>query len=133
MAEVVSAVGDEFTLAHPLEPADAKTTMAVLGGNAIYLTGNLLFKWTIVGKVSYSQLASIAALGAMALVADYLTPLVVMTTASLVLVVLVMVESFSLRLRKPPEGDSRRPTQNLSVEARASQRRCAARKPSGLM
>jgi len=92
---VVSAVGDEFTLAHPLGPTDAKTAIAVLGGTAIYLAGNLLFKWTIAGMISYSHLTSIAALGALVFAADYLTPLILMTTTSLVLVLLVIVEERS--------------------------------------
>jgi len=89
---VVSAVGDEFTLAHPLGHTDAKTAIAVLGGTAIYLVGNLLFKWTIAGKISYPHLTSIAALGALVFATDYLTPLILMTTTSLVLVLLVIVE-----------------------------------------
>ena len=89
---VVSAVGNAFTLAHPLIHNDAKTAIAVLGGAGLYLTGNLLFKWTIVGKISHAHLISIAALGAVAFAAAYLTPLILMTITSLVLVVLVMVE-----------------------------------------
>ena len=92
---VVSAVGVEFTLAHPVGHTDAKTAIAVLGGTAIYLAGNLLFKWTIVGRICYSHLTSIAALGAVAFAADYLTPLLLMTATSLVLVVLVIVEERS--------------------------------------
>ena len=101
---VVSAVGNEFTLAHPAGDTDAKTAIAVLGGAAIYLAGNLLFKWTIVRKISYSHLASIAALGAVAFAADYLTPLIMMTTTSLVLVLLVVVEERSLPKASPPHA-----------------------------
>jgi low temperature requirement protein LtrA len=92
---VVSAVGVEFTLAHPLGHTDPKTAIAVLGGTALYLAGNLLFKWTIIDRICYSHLTSIAALGAVAFAADYLTPLILMTTSSLVLVVLVIVEERS--------------------------------------
>jgi low temperature requirement protein LtrA len=92
---VVSAVGDGFTLAHPVGHTDAKTAIAVIGGAAIYLLGNLLFKWTIVGKISHSHLISVAALGAVAFAADYIPPLILMTTMSLLLVVLVIVEERS--------------------------------------
>jgi low temperature requirement protein LtrA len=92
---VVSAVGDEFTLALPLGHTDAKTAIAVLGGTALYLAGNLLFKWTIAGTIRYAHLISIAALAAVAFVVDDLTPLVLMTTTSLVLVVLVVAEERS--------------------------------------
>ena len=92
---VVSAVGDEFTLANPVGAVDAKTAIAVLGGSAIYLAGNLLFKWAIVGRISYSHLISIAALGAVAFATDVITPLILMAAVSLVLVVLVIVEERS--------------------------------------
>ena len=91
----LSAVGDAFTLVHPVVPTDAKTAIAVLGGTAIYLIGNLLFKWTVIGKTGYSNIATFAALGVLAFYADSLTPLVVMTTTSLVLVVAVIMEERS--------------------------------------
>ena len=94
---VVSAVGNTFTLAHPLIHNDAKAAIAALGGVGLYLTGNLLFKWTIVGKISHSHLISITALGAVAFAADYLTPLFLMAIASLVLVVLVVVEEHRVK------------------------------------
>jgi low temperature requirement protein LtrA len=89
---VVSAVGVEFTLAHPVGHTDAKTATTVLGGTVLYLAGNFLFKWTISDRICYSHLPAIAALGAVAFAADYLSPLILMTTTSLVLVVLVVVE-----------------------------------------
>jgi low temperature requirement protein LtrA len=92
---VVSAVGDEYTLANPAGPTDAKTVIAVLGGSAIYVAGNLLFKWTIMGKISNAHLFAVAALGAVAFGADYTTPLILMMANSLVLVALVTVEERS--------------------------------------
>jgi low temperature requirement protein LtrA len=114
---VVSAVGDEFTLAHPVGHTDAKTAIAVLGGAAIYLAGNFLFKWTTVGKISYSHLTAIATLGAVAFAADYLTPLILMTTTSLVLVVLVMVEERSRSMALAAE-----PTKAASLATSSSVR-----------
>ncbi len=89
---VVSAVGDEFTLAHPVGHTDAKTAIAVLGGPAMYLLGNLLFKWAVVGELRYSHLVAIAALGVAALAADHVSPVILMSLSSLVLVVLAIVE-----------------------------------------
>jgi low temperature requirement protein LtrA len=73
----------------------------VIAGTAIYLVGNLLFKRAIDGKISYSHLTTISALGALAFAVDYLTPLILMTTISLLLVVLVIVEERS-RLKALP-------------------------------
>jgi low temperature requirement protein LtrA len=89
---VVSAVGDGLTLAHPLEPADAKTALAVLGGTALYLAGIVLFQWSVVGRASRTHLAAIAVLALVATATDHLTPLALMTASTVVLVVLVFVE-----------------------------------------
>jgi low temperature requirement protein LtrA len=43
---LLAAVGDEFLLAHPEGHADANVTIAVAGGAALYLFGNLLIKRT---------------------------------------------------------------------------------------
>lgn len=94
---VASGIGAAFTLTHPLVDNDAKTAIAMLGGAVLYLVGILLFKWTIVGRISYSHVISIAALGAVAVAAADLTPLILMTITSLVLVVLVIVEERSRR------------------------------------
>ncbi|QJR11247.1 hypothetical protein DSM104443_02320 [Usitatibacter rugosus] len=89
---VVSAAGDEFTLAHPTGHTDAKTAISVLGGTAIYLAGNLLFKWAIAGKVGHAHWISIVALGALALATSHLSPVMLMTATSAVLVALVIGE-----------------------------------------
>ena len=89
---VVSAVGDGLTLAHPTAPADVKTTIAILGGAAIYLTGNLLFKWAVTSQFSHAHLVSIAALACVASARDHLTPLALTTASTLVLLVMVAVE-----------------------------------------
>jgi hypothetical protein len=54
----------------------------------------LLFKWTIVDTINYSHLISVAALGAEAFAADYMTPLIPMMT-SLVPVAPVILEERS--------------------------------------
>lgn len=42
---VVTAVGDEKMLAHPVGHADLPFVLVVCGGPALFLLGNLLFKW----------------------------------------------------------------------------------------
>ena len=48
---IVTAVGDEFTLAHPEGQADMKMAAAIAGGPAIYLIGTLLFRRAVTGLV----------------------------------------------------------------------------------
>ncbi|HWU52115.1 MAG TPA: low temperature requirement protein A, partial [Tahibacter sp.] len=56
---IVSAVGDEFVLAHPLGHTTPATAVAVLGGSALYLLGNGLFKYSIVKLFPHSHVAAL--------------------------------------------------------------------------
>ena len=89
---IVSAVADEFVLAHPLGHTERKTAIAVLGSTAIFLVGNMLFKWTIAGRVPLSHLAGIAVLALLMPVAFHLPPLILAMLATLVLVVIAAWE-----------------------------------------
>ena len=55
---IVVAVGDELVLAHPTGHTDAKTAAVLLGGPALYLLGNLLFK-----RASAKHFAAVASGG----------------------------------------------------------------------
>ena len=93
---VVSAVGDEFTLANPVGDSRCKDSDSGARWSRRSTSPAICCSsgrsWA---RSSYSHLISIAALGAVAFAADYLTPLILMTTTSLVLVVLVIVEERS--------------------------------------
>jgi low temperature requirement protein LtrA len=89
---IVSAVADEFVLAHPLGHTGKKTAIAVLGSTAIFLVGNMLFKWTIAGRVALSHLAGIATLALLMPVSVHLPPLMLAMLATLVLVVIAAWE-----------------------------------------
>ncbi len=82
---IVSAVGDELVLAHPLGHVGVTTSVSVLGGAGIYLLGNTLFKHAIMGRWQISPLLGIAALIALAAAAPVLTPLLLSILSSLVL------------------------------------------------
>jgi low temperature requirement protein LtrA len=43
---VVTAVGDELMLSHPLEHADLSYVLVTCGGPFLFLIGNQMFKWT---------------------------------------------------------------------------------------
>lgn len=89
---VVSAVADEFVLAHPLGHSDEKTVVAVLESTAIYLLGNLLFKWTIAGRSPLSHIVAIAPMFLLAFVANHSAPLMLSALATLVLVIVAAWE-----------------------------------------
>jgi low temperature requirement protein LtrA len=87
---VLTAVGDEFILAHPSGHTDLKTALAVLGGPLLFLLGNLLFKRVITGHIPVTHVAGMAALTLGFWLATLLSPVLLglMVTAVLVLVAL---------------------------------------------
>jgi low temperature requirement protein LtrA len=96
---VVAAVADELTLAHPMGHSEAGAIAAVLGGPALYLIGNLLFKRTVYGRFPLSHLVGLALLAALIPAAPHAAPLMLATGATLVLVVVAVWETRSLRPR----------------------------------
>lgn len=99
---IVSAVADEFVLAHPLGHAETKTAIAVLGSTAIFLIGNMFFKWTIAGKVPLSHPVGVAVLVLSMPVSIHLPPLVLATLATLVLVIIAAWERNARRAFSEP-------------------------------
>lgn len=83
---VLSAAGDEFALAHPLGHASLPTTIAVLGGPAVFLLGLALFRWAASDEVPGAPVAGAALLGLLALTASWLPPAALITAATVVLV-----------------------------------------------
>jgi low temperature requirement protein LtrA len=94
---IVAAVADEFVLHHPTGHADFKTVLAALGANALYLAGNLLFKWTITGKVPVSHIVGLIAVTMLAPVASHFAPWLLSLTTSMLLIVVAVWERWSLR------------------------------------
>jgi low temperature requirement protein LtrA len=48
VAGIIAAAGaDELTIAHPTDEATVATTALILGGPALYLVGNAMFKWAL--------------------------------------------------------------------------------------
>ena len=94
---VVAAVGDELVLHHPDGHTDFSTAAAILGGPALYLIGNALFKRL---SATYMPLSHSVGLGLLALlvpVAPFVSPLILASGATLVLIVVPVWEWWSLR------------------------------------
>jgi low temperature requirement protein LtrA len=95
---IVTAVADELVLAHPVgHHADLPTVLAVVGGPALYLAGNLLFKWTIYGRAPLSHLGGLALLAVLSAVGPMLDPLPLGIATTLILIVVAIWEHVSLR------------------------------------
>ncbi|UAL12181.1 low temperature requirement protein A [Caulobacter segnis] len=83
---IVTAVGDEWVIHHPLGHADFKTAAAVIGGPALFLFGSLVFKLAVFRRWSPTRISGLALLAVLALAAGYLSPLVLSVLTTLVLV-----------------------------------------------
>jgi low temperature requirement protein LtrA len=83
---VISAVADEFVLAHPTGHTDTKTMLTVLGGPGLYLIGNILFKWAFAKRLRISHLTGLVMLALLVPVAALVSPAALIAAASLVLV-----------------------------------------------
>ena len=75
----------------------ASTATVILGGPALYLVGNLFFKWAIVGRPPLSHGAGLAALGAASFAAFSFEPLGLAIAATGILVFVALWETLSWR------------------------------------
>jgi low temperature requirement protein LtrA len=82
---IVSAVADEFVLAHPTGHTDTATTLAIVGGPCLFLLGNWLFKWALTDRMPVSPLAAVAVTVGLAGLAPLLPPVGLMAVATAVL------------------------------------------------
>lgn len=89
---IVAAVSDEFVLHHPSGHSDGKTIITVLGSAGLYLMGNMLFKWVIIGRLPLSHLIGIVVLGVVSPIAHHMTPVLLSASTTAILVVVAMAE-----------------------------------------
>ena len=80
---IVCAVADELTIGEGSHHAELKYLGALIGGPAIYLFGNALFKRVVRGFLPQSHLFGLGFLAVLAVFASHLTVLVLgtLTTA----------------------------------------------------
>ncbi len=94
---VLSAVAEEFALAHPHGPVDFKTASAIIGGPIVFLIGNIWFKAAIRGRSPLSHLAGIGALLALSLIVPVVEPYQLFMAAAAVLFGVALWEFVSLK------------------------------------
>jgi low temperature requirement protein LtrA len=91
---IVAAVGDGLVLAHPDGHTDGKTAATLLCGSALY---NLLFKRATADRPALSHIVGLVLLAALIPLAVGLSPLAFSALTTLVLVVVAVWETLSLR------------------------------------
>jgi low temperature requirement protein LtrA len=95
---ILAAVGDELVLANPNGGSDLKTAAVLLGGSALYLLGNFLFKRaTTTRRTALSHLVGLLLLAALAPLAPAMQPLAFSAATTGVLVLVAVWETLSLR------------------------------------
>lgn len=103
---IVSAVGDELSIAHPLGHAGPEVLATLLGGPAIFLAGHALFKRAVFGVWSLPRLTAIVVLITIAIIGQEWPPLALATAA---LIVLAGVAFWDLRAthdQRSPEAEA---------------------------
>lgn len=97
---VLTAVGDEMLIKHPVGHSDSATLIAMIGGPALFLLGNQGFKWATAGVrfPPLSHFVGLLLLAIIAIAASYLhwQPLAVGLAATGALIFTALWEWFSL-------------------------------------
>ena len=76
--------------------ADLPVVLTVIGGAALFVVGNLLFKWAFYARMPLSHLAGLAALFAFAWPAKHIEPLWTLAGASAIMIAIAVWEHVSL-------------------------------------
>lgn len=101
---IVSAVANELVLAHPDGHSERSTVIVTLAGPALYLLGTALFKSLSAPNVPLSHLVGLGLLAVLAVLQMtdllHLTPLMLATGTTAILIVVAAWESASLRTRR---------------------------------
>ena len=91
---IVAAADYELAIAHPVDELDAATACLMIGGPALFLLGQSLFKWAVWGHVPASRWVPLVALAAAIPVAFVATPLVLLSFVTGIVVVAAWWSSF---------------------------------------
>jgi low temperature requirement protein LtrA len=95
---VVAAVADELVLAHPAgHRADLSAILVILGGPALYVTGNMLFKRISFGRLPLSHIVGLGLFVVLATASPGLGPLPLSAFATAILIVVATWENVSLK------------------------------------
>jgi low temperature requirement protein LtrA len=106
---VVVAVGDGIVLKHPHGHADGASIAVLLGGPALFLVGNLLFKLVTAGWPPLSHLVGLALLATLVPTGFLLSPLMLGAATTLVLVIVAAWETVSLGSTLREEAEHQTP------------------------
>lgn len=93
---ILTATAAEFLLAHPTGHTEDQAAVAMLGGPALFLLGNLLFKRCSVPRPPLSHMVGLAMLGLLIIAVPRLAPIALGAAAMAVLIIVAVWERISL-------------------------------------
>ncbi|MCD2184427.1 low temperature requirement protein A [Rhizobium sp. GN54] len=94
---ILTAVGEDFSLTHPLESGSASSALALLGGPALYLAGLGWMRAASSRIVPYAHIAGIALLGATYLLVSNTTNFLIHLTAVAILLGVAVGEAAAVK------------------------------------
>jgi low temperature requirement protein LtrA len=94
---IVCAVGDELVLHHPDGAIETRAAMVLIGGPALYLAGNSLFKRLSAPHFPLSHTGGLILLALLIPAIGVLTPLTLAAVTTAVLIVVATWEWLSFR------------------------------------
>jgi low temperature requirement protein LtrA len=89
---IASAVGDDLLIAHPNDPLHGIGLAMLLGGPALYLLGENLFRWRMSGTVNPKRFAIAGIIVVLALIAPHISALALSAIVCGLLIALVVWE-----------------------------------------
>jgi low temperature requirement protein LtrA len=94
---IVAAVGDDLALHHPSGHNETTTAAVLIGGPALYLLGNMLFKRLSAPNMPLSHIGGLVLLGLLIPAVPAITPLLLSSATTAVLIIVAIWESISLQ------------------------------------
>jgi low temperature requirement protein LtrA len=101
---VVCAVADEITIKHAVGHMELSAAATLLGGPALYLAGNILFKRASARYYPLSHLVGLGLLLLLTPVARFMTPLALGAATTAILVIVAVWETWSFAKGPRPES-----------------------------
>ncbi|CAN5287883.1 hypothetical protein BH09PSE1_BH09PSE1_25490 [soil metagenome] len=94
---VVTAVGDELSMAHPSGHVSGEMAAVLIGGPLLFMIGGLLAKLAVFETWAVPRVAGCVALAALWFVVPFVTPLILAALTTAVLIAVAGWETISLR------------------------------------
>ncbi len=93
---ILGAVGSELAIAHPLYPAHWAEAAVILGGTALFLLGNGLFKWVSAPNFPLSHIIGIGLCAASLAITPFASLLLLNSISVVIVVIVALWEGISL-------------------------------------